>query len=38
VRQGFETVIRAPATAYVAVEALGAKGRPLARSAVQQVP
>jgi hypothetical protein len=37
-RQSFETVIQAPASPYVAVEALGAKGRPLARSKVQQVP
>ena len=35
--QGFETAITAPARGYVAVEALGAKGRPLSRSPVVQV-
>ena len=35
--RGFETAIRAPARAYVYVQALDAKGRALARSTVQQV-
>jgi hypothetical protein len=35
---GFETAIRAPARVYVSVEALDAKGHPLARSTVQSVP
>jgi hypothetical protein len=34
-KRGFETAINASARPYVAVEALDAKGRPLARSAVQ---
>jgi hypothetical protein len=34
-KRGFETAITARAWPYVAVEALDAKGRPLARSAVQ---
>jgi Arylsulfotransferase (ASST) len=37
-KRGFETAIVAPARAYVAVEALDAKGRPLVRSGVQAVP
>jgi hypothetical protein len=37
-KRGFETAIRAPARAYIAVEALDAKGHPLRRSSVQQVP
>ena len=36
-RRGFETTIKAPARAYVAVQALDAKGHPLGRSAVEQV-
>jgi hypothetical protein len=36
-RRGFETVIKARATAYVQVVALGPKARPLARSGVIQV-
>jgi hypothetical protein len=36
-KRGFETVLRARATAYVQVVALGAKARPLARSGVIQV-
>jgi len=35
--QGFETALWARATQYVEVVALGAKGRPLARSPVIQV-
>ena len=37
-RRGFETTIVAPARPYVAVQALGAKGHPLARSGTYQVP
>ncbi len=36
-KRGFETVLRARATAYVQVVALGAKARPLARSGVIKV-
>jgi Arylsulfotransferase (ASST) len=36
-KRGFETVIRARATAYVQLVALGAKARPLARSSVIEV-
>jgi hypothetical protein len=36
-KRGFETAIRAPARAYVAAQALDAKGHVLRRSAVQRV-
>jgi hypothetical protein len=36
-KQGFETVLHAPARPYVQVVALGAKARPLGRSSVQPV-
>jgi len=36
-KRGFETAITAPARAYVAVQALDAKGHPLERSAVEKV-
>jgi Arylsulfotransferase (ASST) len=37
-KSGFETAIKAPARKYVYVQALGAKGRVLARSSPQPVP
>jgi arylsulfotransferase ASST len=37
-KRGFETAINAPARAYVAVQALDAKGHVLRRSTVQHVP
>jgi hypothetical protein len=37
-KRGFETAILATARRYVAVQALGIKGRPLGRSSVQQLP
>jgi hypothetical protein len=37
-KRGFETAINARARPYAVVVALGAKGRPIGRSAVQQVP
>jgi hypothetical protein len=36
-KRGFETALTAPARAYVSVQALDAKGRPLGRSSVVHV-